>query len=361
VNRRASAGCLAALLLGGGPAGVAQAPRPPETLVRAADELVGELVDRKHPGITSFLLEVGGVRVADFVSPELERGAPDLRSATKSITALLVGIAIDRGEIASVDAKVVDLLPELAEAWKGDDRKRAMTVEHLLTMRSGLDCDDWNPKSPGFEDAMYETRDWLAFWAKQPMAAPPGERYSYCTGNAIALGKIVAAAAQQPLDRYAETHLFGPLGIAGATWERWNRDREIDSGGHLRLAPRDLLKIGRLVLDRGETGGRRIVSAAWIDAMTAVRSAVPDRPQSYGYLWWLDRTKDPKLPATRLQFAWGNGGNFLIVLPEIRAVAVFTGTRFNKPEALEPMFWLRDRLLAAIPPPDPPTASGTEK
>ena len=77
MNRRASAGCLAALLLGGGPAGVAQAPRPPETLVRAADELVGELVDRKHPGITSFLLEVGGVRVADFVSPELERGAPD--------------------------------------------------------------------------------------------------------------------------------------------------------------------------------------------------------------------------------------------------------------------------------------------
>ena len=333
-----------------GEAGSATSALSSPELRAAASVLVDELTAGRHPGITSFLLEVDGLRLADFVAEKLERNGPDLRSATKSITALLVGIAIDRGEITSVDSRVVDLLPELAESWKGDDRKRAMTVANLLEMRSGLDCDDWNAKSPGFEDAMYETRDWLAFWAKQPMAAPPGERYSYCTGNAIALGKILAVATRQPVDRYAETHLFGPLGISGASWERWNRDREIDSGGHLRLAPRDLLKIGRLVLDRGESGGRRIVSAAWIDAMTTVRSAVPDRPQSYGYLWWLDRTKDPKLPATRLQFAWGNGGNFLVVLPEIRAVAVFTGTRFNRPEALEPMFWLRDRLLAAIPP-----------
>jgi CubicO group peptidase (beta-lactamase class C family) len=224
-------------------------------------------------------------------------------------------------------------------------------------MRSGLDCDDWNPKSPGFEDAMYETRDWLAFWAKVPLVARPGERFAYCTGNAIALGRILAVASGLPVDSYAETHLFAPLGIASARWERWNRDREIDSGGHLRLAPRDLLTLGRLVLGRGELAGRRVVSANWIDAMTTVASAVPDRPQSYGYLWWLDRTKDPKLPATRLQFAWGNGGNFLIVLPELEAVAVFTGTRFNSPAALEPMFWLRDRLLAALPPGAPPLAS----
>ena len=319
---------------------------PPQ--LPAVASLISELERGEHPGVTSFLLAVGGRAVGDFVASELGRANPDLRSATKSMTALLVGIAIDRGELHSVEARVADLLPELSATWRKDPRRSAMTVEDLLTMRSGLECDDWDGKSPGHEDKMYRRSDWLDFWAQQKLVAPPGERFSYCTGNAIALGRIVAKASGVSFERYAEQHLFAPLGIAGARWERWDREREIDSGGHLRIAPRDLLRIGELVLNRGEVDGRRVVSASWIDAMTSARTAVPGRPQSYGYLWWLDQTKDPKLPATRLQFAMGNGGNFLIILPELHAVAVFTGTRFNRQDALEPMFWLRDRILPAL-------------
>lgn len=149
----------------------------------------------------------------------------------------------------------------------------------------------------------------------------------------------------EPLDRFAQCALFAPLGIDDAAWERWHRDREIDSGGHLRLSPDSLLKIGQLVLGRGSRNGNRIVSATWIDAMTTEQTTIPERGQRYGYLSWHDSTRNPALPSTRLQMAWGNGGNFLIVMPELGRVVVFTGTRFNQPEAMQPLLWLQDRLL----------------
>lgn len=349
---RVLSSCVAFLVAAGGAGGAE--PEPPRGVppaVRAvAEAIAAELQGGEHPGVTSFHLRVRGETVAEFEEPGLAREPPDLRSATKSITALLVGIALDRGELASTEARVVDLLPELAAAWRDEPGKQAMTVAHLLAMRSGLDCDDWNPKSPGHEDRMYRRRDWVEFWASQRLREPPGERFSYCTGNVVALGRILAGATGMPVDRYADEHLFGALGIRGARWERWNRDRDVDTGGHLRLAPRHLLRVGELLLGHGEIGGRRIVSAAWIERITTERSDVPGRNERYGELWWLARATRPELPATRLWMAWGNGGNFLVVLPELDAVMVATGTRFHRPDALEPLGWLADRLLPAFGP-----------
>jgi CubicO group peptidase (beta-lactamase class C family) len=195
---------------------------------------------------------------------------------------------------------------------------------------------------------MYSKRDWVAFWASQPMSGTPGERFSYCTGNIIALGVLLEEATHTPVDRYAATYLFGPLGITRAEWARWNKSRRIDTGGHLRLAPNDLLNVGGLVLARGKVGDRQIVSSGWIEAMTRPHTDIPGTPQMYGYLWWLDRTKSANLPSTELWWAQGNGGNLLIVLPGVNTVIVTTGTRFNRPDALEPMFWLRDRILPGM-------------
>lgn len=327
----------------------ADPPAPPaEDLQAAASRLAAEIGRGEHKGITAFVMTVDGKNVADYTAPALQRASPDLRSATKSITALLVGIALERGHIPSLRSRVAELLPDLRAALEKDPRKAAITVEDLLTMRSGLDCDDWNTASPGHEDTMYDQRDWLAFWASQPMRDAPGTRFSYCTGNVIALGAIIARTSGMPVDRFAETHLFAPLGIQGAAWERWNRGKEIDSGGHLRIRPADLHRIGMLVLAQGRWQETQVVPASWIEKMTTPHTDVPGRPQRYGYLWWLDNTKMPTLPSTRLWMAWGNGGNFLVVMPEIRAVVTFTGTRFNQPNALEPLMWLRDRLLPPI-------------
>ena len=316
--------------------------------VPGAAELVRELEQGQHPGIESMILATNGEIVARYVAPKLRDQPPDLRSATKSITALLVGIAIDRGEIPSLQSNVASLLPEYRDLLMKDPQKAGITVEHLLTMRSGLACDDWDPKSPGHEDKMYKQRDWVAFWAKQPMQTSPGERFSYCTGNVIALGVVLEGATGMRFDQYAEKYLFAPLGITSATWARWNKGKSVDAGGHLRMAPEDFLRIGQLVLARGMANGVHVVSEKWIAAMTTPHADIPGQTQQYGYLWWLDRTKSPKLPPTPLWWAQGNGGSLLIVMPGVHSVLAVTGTRFNRPDALEPMFWLRDRLLPVM-------------
>lgn len=314
-----------------------------------AQQLASEIQAGKHEGFESFIMRVDDEIVARALTETYRSNRPpDLRSATKSITALLVGIAIDQGKIASVKEKVSDHLPSHEAVLLKDPRKAQITIEDLLTMRSGLDCNDWDPRSPGQEDKLYKEQDWVAAWAALPMKTDPGKEFSYCTGNVIALGEILARATGIAADAFALKYLFAPLGFERAEWKYWDNKRGVDTGGHLRIVPDDLLKIGDLMLARGSYNGVRIVSEAWIDAMTQERTNIPNVGQRYGYLWWLDNTKDPQLPKTRLWWAQGNGGTFLIVMPELRAVIAITGTRFNRPDGLEPMFWLRDRLLPAM-------------
>ncbi len=313
-----------------------------------AQQIATEIDRGEHPGFESFIMRVDGDIVGRSVPSQLSKRPSDLRSATKSITALLIGIAIDRGAIPSVQSKVVDLLPGRRKTFEHDPRKAAMTLEDLLTMRSGLDCNDWDPKSPGHEDKMYKQVDWVGFWSEQRMRTDPGKEFSYCTGNVVALGEILAAAAGMSADAFALKYLFAPIDVRRAEWQYWDGKRGVDTGGHLRLEPDDLLKIGDVILARGMYKQTRIVSEAWLDAMMQERTGIPGAPQRYGYLWWLDNVKDPNLPQTRLWWAQGNGGTLLIVMPGLNSVMVVTGTRFNRPDMLEPLFWLRDRLLPGM-------------
>jgi CubicO group peptidase (beta-lactamase class C family) len=226
----------------GGAALAADAPR--EDTLREPTTLATEIHRGAHPGIDGLVVSRDGVPLVETAASTLPDTGRDIRSATKSIAALLVGIAIDRGLIASVDVPVVDLLPEYADALRADPRKTRMRIRDLLTMRSGLDCDDWDSASPGHENRMYRKRDWLAFWAAVPMRDEPGTRFSYCTGNVIALGRIVEIASGEPLSAFAETTLFEPLGIRDAQWATWKRGNRIDSGGHLRISPDGLRSIG---------------------------------------------------------------------------------------------------------------------
>ncbi|WP_293848467.1 serine hydrolase domain-containing protein [Steroidobacter sp.] len=319
-----------------------------EAVLEPAKQIAEEVASGIHPGFESFIMQVDGQVVGRAVAPTLAKRPPDLRSATKSITALLIGIAIDQGAIPSVQTKVMDLLPARRRVFEQDARKAAMTLEDLLTMRSGLDCNDWDPKSPGHEDKMYRQRDWVAFWSEQRMRADPGKEFSYCTGNVVALGEILEAAVNLAPDAFALKYLFVPIEVQRAEWQYWDRKHGVDTGGHLRLPPDDLLKIGELILGRGAYQQKRIVSEAWIEAMTTERTSIPGMNQRYGYLWWLDHTKDPNLPQTKLWWAQGNGGSVLMIMPGVDAVMLTTGTRFNQPDMLEPMLWLRDRLLPAL-------------
>jgi len=153
----------------------------------------------------------------------------DTRSATKSITGMLVGIALDRGLLA-LDSRVLPFFPDKQPILNADPRKDAITVEDLLTMSSILECDDWNGFSRGNEERMYVVEDWLRFaldlpvkgfpsWAKKPADLPHGRSFSYCTAGVFVLGQVLARATKTPVEAFARENLFGPLGIDRVDWK----------------------------------------------------------------------------------------------------------------------------------------------
>ncbi len=265
----------------------------------------------------------------------------DLRSATKSITSLLVLDAAQRGELGLEDPVLGHLRVE-AE----DPRWSALTVDHLLTMRSGLDCDDRQRKTPGFEDRMYRSRDWLAFWLAVPFARDPGTEAHYCTGNVVALGRVLEGATGRDFPSIAEERLFGPLGITDATWATWDCGAGTDTGGHLRLLPRDFAKIGQLALDRGRWGGEQVLAEAAVDAALTHQTTI-DQGVSYGRLWWhaaavVDGVRH------EVWFASGNGGQYVFVVPDLDLTATFTGGAYNRPAAGLPFTLLGRYVLTAV-------------
>lgn len=264
------------------------------------------------------------------------------RSATKSITSMLVGIAhVDPA------AKVLELLPErAARLVDKDPRKQRITVEDLLTMSSPLECDDWNDASRGNEDRMYLIEDWAQFIlelpirgrmhvGEQPEAPPHGRWFSYCTGGAFLLGQIVGKVTGQRADRFAREKLFAPLGIERAEWV-YSPLGEPQTGGGLQLSSLDLLKLAQLYLDGGTWGGARVVDERWVRASGEPHARI-DASMEYGYLFWL-RSFGGRWPTVYMN---GNGGNKVVYVPSLDLAAVVTTTNFNAKD----MHVVTDKLL----------------
>jgi CubicO group peptidase (beta-lactamase class C family) len=255
------------------------------------------------------------------VSPHDADTKHDLSSITKNVVALLAGITLDRGAIKTIDTPALDFFPEYADLRTAD--RNRITLRDLLTMRAGL---RWVYK-PYLSVArqMDAAQDPYRFVLEQPVTAAPGTVYRYNNGVAELVGAIVKNAMHRPIDWFAKEVLFDPLGITD--WE-WGRMASGDPGASwgLRLRPRDLAKIGQLVLDHGAWHGQQIVSATWIKEMTAPQVATHDG--SYGYFWWLDRaTIDGQ--AVDLVAGYGWGGQLLCVVPRLDMVIVVTAGVYN--------------------------------
>lgn len=281
----------------------------------------------------------------------------DTRSATKSITDILVGIAIDESKLRGVDVRVLDVLPEHAASLQNPDaRKRRITVEDFLTMSSPLECDDWNDASRGNEERMYLVEDWAQFVLDLPIRgrmhvgedvpAPPFGRYfSYCTGGVFVLSEVLTRATGMRTDRYAQARLFGPLGIKNVSWV-FSPLGVPQTGGGLRLTSRDLLKIAQLYLDGGHWTGKQIVSAAWVRTSTTPHAQI-DATTNYGYLWWL-KSFGPAGQAHAAFFMSGNGGNKVVVIPDLDLALVITSTNYNARGMHEQTEKILDAVLAAV-------------
>ena len=286
-------------------------------------------------------------------------GLRNTRSATKTVTGMLIGAAIDRQLIPSANAHVLDCLQDNLPLKNPDPRKGEITIEDFLTMSSLLECDDENSFSRGNEERMYLVEDWAKFaldlpirgfpdWEPKPKDSPYGRSWSYCTAGPTTLGVVLERAVKRPVPDFARDVLFAPLGITSVKWQFQPLGTAMTGGG-LQLRSRDLLKLGQLYLEDGVWNGHRVISSEWVEQ--SLRPHAHAREDTdYGYLWWL-QTFHFHARSLRSYGMYGTGGNKLVAFPDEALVVVITTTNFRVQNAAE----LSDKLLvdyildAAIP------------
>lgn len=256
----------------------------------------------------------------------------DTRSATKSLTALAVGAAVDEGKL-SLDTRVFDTLKDLEPFQNDVALKREVTVEDFLTMSSAIDCNDGDMDSPGNEEYMYPKTHW-ARWVADLPTRDNYERdengrgsFAYCTVGSFLLGQVLERVTEESLDVFFKRFLFDPLDIADWQWSR-SPSGEYMTGGGLRLRALDLAKIGQMVLEGGEWSGRRVLSTDWITAATTP-SVIANSEQGYGYQFWQRAWKSSCGPM-KASYMSGNGGNNVLILPELDAVVVLTRQHYGQ-------------------------------
>ena len=276
---------------------------------RLLDQMLAA-VKRQNLNLHSLLVIRHGYLVSETYfgnyGPETQH---ELYSCTKSFVSTLIGIALDQGYIERLDQPVIGFFPERT-FQNVDARKADMSLEDVLTMRTGL---DWQEGDPEIQ-ALYRSPDWLANVLGRPMIADPGREFNYCSG----CSHILAAVLQKTngdLLAFARTSLFDPLGIGSVRWETGSNSIPIGGWG-LQLTPRDMAKLGYLFLHEGQWDGQQIVSESWVKAAVQSHTATGG-DLGYGFQWWT-------YPLYKAYTALGLYGQTIFVIPEDDLVVVTT-------------------------------------
>jgi CubicO group peptidase (beta-lactamase class C family) len=299
---------------------------------KVLDLLTQSILDEHYPNVHSVLLWKDGKLFYEryFYGFDVNTAHP-MRSATKSFDSALVGIAIDEKLIPGVDSPVVNLLPPANPPYTNfDSRKKMMTLGDLLSMRSGLACDDDDSSSPGKEERVYGQPEWVRFAMDLPMASQPGTVAHYCSAGPIVAGRIVEYASGESVLEFAQKNLFQPLGFSGYRWPYQTVSSNTDTYGELFLRPRDMLKLGVLFSNGGVWQGKQIISADWIKRSTEPVTQL--RGKGYGYFWWHQSFSVGAAGRSHMIdtiMATGNGGQKIFIVPSYHFVAVFTGGNYN--------------------------------
>jgi len=234
----------------------------------------------------------------------------ELYSCTKSFVSTLIGIALDKGYLSGTDRHIMDFF-QVRPFANLDRQKQDMTLEDVLTMRTGL---DWQEGDPGYM-ALYQSPDWVQFMLDKPMAEEPGTRFNYCSGCSHLLSAILSQETGMNTRDFAEQYLFKPLGITNAKWDSDSKDIPIGGWG-LQITPRDMAKLGYLYLQNGEWEGQQIVSASWVQNATQ-QHVDTGGDLGYGYQWWT-------YPSLQAYTALGSEGQMIFVVPGSDLIVVTT-------------------------------------
>ena len=192
---------------------------------------------------------------------------------------------------------------------------------------------------------MYRKKDWLRHVLALPMEYAAGDTARYCTGGVVLLGEIIHQATGLYADEFAAKYLFEPLGIINYNWSYIHKSRQVDTGGHIYMTSRDMTKIGRLMLQKGIWNGEQIISERWVDQSTQKQTVLGG--SEYGFLWW-------RLPfrlgdgLTTAVCARGNGGQYIMIVPDARLIAVFPGGNDNSPNGMLPLNIMGKVIMPSI-------------
>jgi CubicO group peptidase (beta-lactamase class C family) len=267
------------------------------------------------PQLRSLLVSWRGQPVAEYYAGGVRPGTPaNVKSASKSVIAALVGVAIERRLIPGVQTPIATYFPELRR--DPDRRKAAITIEDLLTMRSGLQSTS-GPNYGGW----VRSRNWVRYVLAQPVVSEPGTDMEYSTGTSHLLSAILTRVSGGSTWQFAQAALARPLGFSLA---RWPQDPQgiYFGGNEMLLTPRQMVSIGELFLHEGRVGGRQVVPAAWVAASCVPRTAsVFDSSRRYGYGWWIQEFR-----GGTACFAWGYGGQYIMVFKDLDLVVTATSS-----------------------------------
>ena len=240
----------------------------------------------------------------------------ELRSAAKSIGSALTGIAIDKGIFKNADVRLLDFFAYYPFIKNYDKRKDKITIKHMLTMTTGIECGNISENMNGCGAQMYNHPDPIKYILDLPMKNEPGEVFNYNDGVPTVLMAMIGIASNKPVGQFQDEYLYEPLGIKPDTQT-------------LGISSRDMMKFGLLYLNKGNWNGRQIISEKWIEESTKISYRF-DNPyvDGYGYFWWI-RTFDINGKKYETYYAAGNGGQYIFIFPEIKMVVVFTGGNYN--------------------------------
>jgi CubicO group peptidase (beta-lactamase class C family) len=278
----------------------------------------------------------------------------DLRSTSKSITALVFGIERDKGKAPDPGTPVLTTYPELGDLRDG--QHELITVEHLLTMSSGLQWQEWGRSAlSSDETALYWKQATARYLMDRPIASKPGSHFNYSGGNTQTLADILLKSTGQSVAELARQDLFEPMDIREWAWVEDIHDRPLAFAG-LRLRPRDMLKFGRLVNDHGRWKGRQLVSATWIERSTQAHIqtgitlfSLDQSEAGYGYQWWTGHVR-----WRERDLAWtstlGNGGQRIFVVPSLNLTIVMTAGDYGAADIHHAENDILSRIVAAVQP-----------
>jgi CubicO group peptidase (beta-lactamase class C family) len=299
-----------------------------------------------------------------LAGPDQARGRPlgvvrfgpetlhDLRSVSKSIVGLLYGIALASGKVPPPEAKLMEQFPEHPDL-AADPERQKLTMRHVLSMSLGTEWDELtipytDPRNS--EIAMDRAPDRYRYILERRVVGPPGESWTYNGGATALLGRLIARGTGGALHDYAKNALFKPLGLGPTEWGRDARGEEFAASG-LRMAPRDLARIGVMLLANGEWQGRPVVPADWLQASFTPVVGMPDG-RAYGYHWYLGANAMADGAGVRWEetiSAIGNGGQRLYLLPRLELAVAMTAGNYDAPDQWRsPVTLLRDVLLPAL-------------